>query len=244
MNANHTRRETFWVVLLSTVFAASAAGAAQPAAVSDWSQVRRLEPTSEVRVGVRGVGLIAYRVAYADERELVVLRFASPSPPSRVLRALRSIAPDLPATFGLRKDVVFDSIRFSHDGLFDGAAKIADVIELAREDVVEIQVTSTHGSKAAAIAGVAVGGAIGVGTAVSLAFKRCGASCADEQARMFVSVIGFPLAGGLLGYHAGGRKTETMTIYRASDPAAFVLDQITWQRLRGALPLSWRAATR
>ena len=76
-----------------------------------------------------------------------------------------------------------------------------------------------------------------------LGFKQCGSSCDDEKFLILLSVIGLPIAGGVLGYY-GGHHTVEAVIYRAPQPVADVLDEATWQRLRQTLPASLRGPER
>ena len=58
---------------------------------------------------------------------------------------------------------------------------------------------------------------LGAYIGTSLAFTDCGASCSDEKFLAGLSVVGLPIALGLLGYY-GGSHTVGGMIYRA--PAA------------------------
>ena len=70
--------------------------------------------------------------------------------------------------------------------------------EFQRDAVARVQ-RHTRGSILGAVIGAAAGGFLGVGTAVALADKQCGQSCADEKALIGLSLVGMPAAGGFLG---------------------------------------------
>jgi hypothetical protein len=65
-----------------------------------------------------------------------------------------------------------------------------------------------------AVAGAGGGLLLGAFIGTALAFKDCGGGCGDEKFLIGLSVVGLPVALGLLGYHAGGRTVGGM-IYRA-----------------------------
>ena len=91
---------------------------------------------------------------------------------------------------------------------------------IARADVDEIkQWTGRRGSVLGGIAGGAAGGFAGLYTFMSMMYKQCGRSCADEEFFAWSSLIGMPVGGALLGYHlAPGQRTLT-TIYRRTPSA-------------------------
>ncbi len=60
-----------------------------------------------------------------------------------------------------------------------------------------------------AIGGVA-GFLVGVPIAVSLGFKQCGGSCADEGAGMLAALIGLPVAGAFAGRALAGKGKRTL----------------------------------
>ena len=85
-------------------------------------------------------------------------------------------------------------------------------IVVARTDVAEVSKPMRR-SLVGGVLGTAVGGVLGVGSAVTLAFKQCGGSCNDEKLLLWGSLIALPIAGGYGGARLGavGRWT---TVYR------------------------------
>ena len=226
--------------LMVAALAPAAAASDRPADPANWTRVERLEPGTEVTVVVRSSGPSNYRAVFADRLRLVVLRFLNPKPPGRVLQALKAIGPQWTAVLAGGIAYTSGSVLVSRDGIFDHAVKLADVVGVPRDDVVEIRGTVRRGSVVGAVLGASAGGVIGFFSAMSLAFKQCGGSCSDEQTLMMLSLVGLPVGGGLLGYYGGGRTSAPVTIYRAPQAEALVLDDAMWQRVRQALPASLR----
>ena len=71
------------------------------------------------------------------------------------------------------------------------------------------------GSVGGAIAGAAGGFFLGLYTATLLAYKDCHGNCGDEQALIGISLVGFPVLGGVLGYSLGGGNRGLEKIYIA-----------------------------
>lgn len=87
-------------------------------------------------------------------------------------------------------------------------------LQIARDDVREIRRwTGRRGSKLGAVIGAGGGVFLGYVWAVALATKQCGGSCADEKLLMGVSLVGFPVAGGLAGYYIPKTSRTLTTIY-------------------------------
>jgi hypothetical protein len=63
------------------------------------------------------------------------------------------------------------------------------------------------------VIGAAGGFALGFASAVALADKQCGGSCADERMLIGASLVGMPIAGGLLGYRLPGGNRTLTTVY-------------------------------
>jgi uncharacterized protein YqgC (DUF456 family) len=230
--------------LMVAALAPVAAASDRPADLANWARVERLEPGTEVTVVVRSSGPSNYRAVFADRLRLVVLRFLNPKPPGRVLQALKAIGPQWTAVLAGGITYTSGSVLVSRDGIFDHAVKLADVVGVPRDDVVEIRGTVRRGSVVGAVLGASAGGVIGFFSAMSLAFKQCGGSCDDEKALMALSLVGLPIAGGLLGYYVGGSGGRLETVYRAPQAEALVLDDAMWQRVRQALPPSLRGRNR
>ena len=87
-------------------------------------------------------------------------------------------------------------------------------LRIPRTDVSEIrQSTGRRGSLLGAVIGAAGGFALGFVSAVALADKPCGGSCADERILVGAALVGMPIAGGLLGYRLPGGNRTLTTIY-------------------------------
>jgi hypothetical protein len=88
---------------------------------------------------------------------------------------------------------------------------------IPRTEVEEIrQWIGRRGSRRGAIIGAAAGFALGFVSALSLSYKQCGGSCADERVLIGASLVGMPIAGGLLGYRLQGDRRVLTTIYLKS----------------------------
>jgi hypothetical protein len=88
-------------------------------------------------------------------------------------------------------------------------------VRIARPSVAEIrEITRRRGSKLGAVIGAGAGGFLGFVTALNLALRDCGGDCRDERFLVGLSLVGAPVAGGVLGYFAGGARTNL--IYRRS----------------------------
>ena len=87
---------------------------------------------------------------------------------------------------------------------------------VARAAVVEIRDATRRGSKPGAIVGAGAGAFLGYLMSLNLAFRDCGGNCSDERVLIGVALVGTPVAGGFLGYHAFGRRNQV--VYRRSPP--------------------------
>ena len=94
-----------------------------------------------------------------------------------------------------------------------------DVLQrIPRPDIVAITMPpQRRGSLIGAAIGAGGGFILGFASAVHFAYKQCNGSCSDEKAFMALSLVGFPVAGGLLGYQVNARTTQRV-IYRAPTP--------------------------
>ena len=92
---------------------------------------------------------------------------------------------------------------------------------------IQTQTPRRRESLIGAVIGAAGGLVLGYVSAVHLANKQCHGSCGDEKALMALSLVGLPIAGGLLGYHAG-RQTTQEVIYR--EPGVCVSTRRMWTR--------------
>ena len=86
---------------------------------------------------------------------------------------------------------------------------------IPRSEIVAIKMPpKRRGSIVGAAVGAGAGFVLGFASAVHLAYKQCNGSCSDEQTLMALSLVGFPIAGGLLGYQSSPRMTQEV-IYLA-----------------------------
>jgi len=195
--------------------------------VSDWSRVQQLRPGTEATLTVNGSSAAKVRLLVASDDAVFVLKPGGPKLSGRVSRALIGVGSQWPAVFsGGGAYSLADGVRVADGGVFDGSRKVADlalVVQRApREDVRELRVAGKRkgnkrmaaiGAVAGAGAGLLVGGLVGL----SMGDKDCGSSCTDEKALVGLSVIGLPVALGLLGCYGGGHTVGGM-IYRAPPP--------------------------
>jgi hypothetical protein len=192
--------------------------------VSDWSRVQQLQPGTEITLTVTGTPAVKAQLLVASHDAVFVLKPGGPKLPDRVSRALVCVGSQWPAVFsgGVAYSLA-DGVRVADAGVVDGTRKVADLAQgvqrTPREDVREIRVPGQRkGNTRMAAVGAAVGAGIGllVGAYVglSMADKYCGSSCSDEKALVGLSVIGPPIALGVLGYYRGSRTVGGM-IYRA-----------------------------
>ena len=191
---------------------------------SGWLRIEALQPGIEITLAVTGTPAVKTQLLIASHDAVFVVRPGGPKLPDRVSRALVGVGSQWPAVFG--GGVAYslaDGVRVADGGVFDGTRKVADLAQLVqrapREDVREIRVAGKRkGNKPMAALGAGVGFFLGASIAVGLGYKLCGASCSDEKFLAGLSVIGLPVALGLIGYYGGGHTVGGM-IYRAP-PAA------------------------
>ena len=192
--------------------------------VSDWSRVQQLQPGTEITLTVTGTPAVKAQLLVASHDAVFVLRAGGPKLPDHVSRALIGVGSQWPAVFsGGAPYFLADGVRVADGAVFDGNRRVADLAQVVkrapREDVREIRVPGQlKGSKLKAAVGAGVGFFLGASIAVGLGYKLCGASCSDEKFLAGLSVIGLPVALGLLGYYGGGHTVGGM-IYRAPPPA-------------------------
>jgi hypothetical protein len=189
----------------------------------DWARVRRLAPGTQVTVTVSGSPPAVRYVIAANESDVTALNLTVPAIPSAATSVLRAVASDHPEYFPAAQQgssfLLDDNVRLGPDGVFVADRKVADlgqVVErITRSDVREISSgMRTRGSIAGAVGGAAGGLLLGYFAAINLAYKQCGDSCTDEKVLMGLSLVGLPVAAGVLGYKAFGRTTSDI-IYRA-----------------------------
>ena len=82
-----------------------------------------------------------------------------------------------------------------------------------------------RGSKRNAIIGAGAGAFLGYLTALNIALRDCGGNCNDERFLVGLALVGTPVAGGLIGYHAFARRNEL--VYRRSAGAFTPADPAT-----------------
>jgi hypothetical protein len=189
---------------------------------ADWARVKRLEPGTQITLAIRGSQAGARYFVLATDDDLTVINLTHPAIPADAQAVLRGVAARHPEYFAAAQNggifVLEGNVRLGPDGVFVGDRKVTDPGSLAertvRADVSEIRtLRRTRGSIFGAVGGAAGGFLLGGVLALNLAFKNCGGGCGDEKALIGLSLVGLPVAGGLLGYHAVGRKMDV--IYRA-----------------------------
>jgi hypothetical protein len=204
--------------------APSSAGDQDPDEASGWLRVEALQPGIEITLTVTESPAAKVRLLVASHDAVFVLRPGGPKLPDRVSLALVGVGSRWPAVFsGGAPYSLADGVRVADGGVFDGSRKVADLAQVVqrtpRGDVSEIRVAGQRkGNKRMAAVGAGAGFLVGALVGLSMADKYCGSSCSDEKALVGLSVIGLPVALGLLGYYGGGHTVGGM-IYRAP-PAA------------------------
>jgi len=191
---------------------------------SDWSRVRELAAGTEITVTIQGRTAGRRSFIAADGSGLTVLNIDGPRLPSGARRALVDLASNHPEFLVRAKTggtvLLDDHVRLTPDGLFMAGRRVVDlgaVETIARGDVAEIArcATVNRGPAAAgAIAGGLAGVVAGWHLTRVLAMSPCHGSCTTNEGLIGVSLVGLPIAGGWLGYHALAHKAEAV-IYRA-----------------------------
>ncbi len=237
-SANRVIRTAIAVPLIGGALAAQAAADARR--TDNWNRVTALQPGTIVAVTARDAAPTHYLAVFADSQTLVVVRFVQAQSLERVECALRDLPPASLATLSAAS-IRVDGITFSHGTVLDRAIKVAEIVPLPKDDIVEIEITGRgrRGSATGAVIGVGVGIGAALLIAPQILFRRCGGSCNDELALFYGTAIGLPVGGGVLGYY-GGRDAGTRVIYRAPAVQPLVLDEAAWQRVRRELPPSLR----
>jgi hypothetical protein len=190
---------------------------------SGWLRVEALQPGTEITLTVTSTPAVKAQVLVASHDAVFVLRPGGPKLSDRVSLALVGVGSQWPAVFS--GGVAYsrtDGVRVADGGVFDGSRKVADLAQVVqrtpREDVREIRVAGKRkGNKALAAVGAGAGFLLGASIGGAMAFTDCGASCSDEKVLAPLSVIGLPIALGLLGYYGGSHTVGGMT-YRAPPP--------------------------
>jgi hypothetical protein len=188
---------------------------------SAWSRVRRLAPTTEIIVAVKGSPpAIRYFVA-ADEASLTVMNVTDPTLPPAAMRVLLDMASNRREYFTTRKGAfVYKDVRVGPDDVFVAEQKVANlqhVIETsARTAVAEIK-TRQKGRGIWGHLGPLGGyfvGALSGGFVAGLACQAAvGGGRCDTGAFLTGALVG-GIVGGGYGFGAANRETEDV-IYRA-----------------------------
>jgi hypothetical protein len=191
---------------------------------SGWLRVEALQPGIEITLTVTGTPAVKARLLVASHDAVFVLKPGGPKLSGRVSGALIGVGSQWPAVFGGGGAYVLaDGVRVADGGVFDGRRKVADIAQAVqrtpREDVSEIRVPGQrNGNTVLAAVGAGAGFLLGAIIGGALAFTDCGSSCRDEKVLAGLSVVGLPIAFGVLGYYGGGHTVGGM-IYRAPPPA-------------------------
>jgi hypothetical protein len=193
----------------------------QFASASDWSRVTRLRPGTDVEVTAAGAPAGRRYVVHVDDATLTVLDTSLPSLPRGVAAELRTIAAEDPGVLQRALETspyVHGRLRIEPGGVFHDDRRVAAitdvVIEIPRVDVLAVSRRVRRGSTIGAVAGSLAGLLVGLRTTGTLMFKQCGGSCNDEKALIGASLIGLPIAAGVLGYHVAVRTVDVIG-YRA-----------------------------
>jgi hypothetical protein len=194
-----------------------------PSAAADWARVRNLAPGTEIVVAVTGSPAGVRYVIVATDSDLTVLNATEQAVPPAARSVLRDVASEHPEYFAAAQQgssfMLDNNVRLGPDGVFVANRKVADlgqVVErIVRSEVREIRSSMRpRGSVIGAVGGAAGGLLLGYLAAVNLAYKQCGDSCTDEKVLIGLSLVGLPVAGGVVGYTAFRRQTSE-TVYRA-----------------------------
>lgn len=189
----------------------------------DWGRVLKVRSGTPIILEIRNDPPVRREFVTADHSMLVTLNREHPALPVQAKRDLgalvREYADSVSLAFtpgGLR----YKSVVVKQDGVFvDGAliAATGEIIERRpRTDVVEISnLAVRRGSRvlgaAGAVAGLAAGLRIAYG--ILLSDEPCG-TCRDEKIMATAAVVGMPIAGGVLGYHAHRHTVRTVIYLR------------------------------
>ncbi len=178
------------------------------AADGNWAGLARMARGTEIvlrtteRPDARRV-FIAY-----DEASVTVLNVNDPVLPAAVARQLREVAMIVPDVFDLGRTGHFfetkDGVRVGDGAVFVGAARLCDLAQIVervpRSSVVLVRGTGeVTASRGAVIAGVVVGGVLGVGAFVGATECRIAESVTGCKAQL-TAPLWTPVLGGLLGY--------------------------------------------
>jgi len=189
---------------------------------TDWSRVRKLDQGTEVAVTVKGRATETHCIVSTDEASMTVLNVTDPAlrpAEAHLLNELACKHPESLAAVRAGATVPLgQNMRLTQDGVFAGDQKrvaLAQIVQaIPRIDVAEVKRKVTRGSAPGAIGGAAGGFLIGWALAVHLGLSvQCQPNCGAVEAGIALSLVGLPIAGGILGYHAFARTTEEV-IYR------------------------------
>jgi hypothetical protein len=192
--------------------------------LSDWRGVMRLDVGQPLLISARGVALAERYLVAVDDRRLVLLDLTDPTLAAGdrswlVGLTQRSTPALLDALNGM--DVRRDGMRLSRDGVYRDDRRVGDLTrwlsEISRADVVAVSRPAERSGSGLRTATTAVYALCGFGLgffgASTVAFRPCGATCDDERAIIYGSLIGGPAAMGFIGWRRSGPRGVT-TIYR------------------------------
>jgi hypothetical protein len=123
---------------LSAVLLSCWPATAQTTSLSDWSRVLRLEPATEVIVAVAAGGIGTYRMAFADDFTLILVRPIGGKLPPGAERAIEVVGANWPAVLGGREMIV-DRVRVTAESLIDGGIRVGNVFRIPRAAVSEVR---------------------------------------------------------------------------------------------------------
>ena len=195
---------------------------------SGWLRVEALQPSTEITLTVTGTPAAKAQLLVASHDAVFALRPGGPKLSGRVSRALIGVGSQWPAVFsGAAAYSLADGVRVADGAVYDGNRQVADLAQVVqrtpREDVSEVRVAGQRkGNKLMAAVGAGAGFLVGAYVGLSISDKYCGVSCSDEKFLAGLSVIGLPVAFGLLGYYGCSHSVGGM-VYRAPAPAGDAL---------------------
>lgn len=216
---------TIFVCCTVVLLAAPTPGAAQPSAPwTDWARVRNLQIGDEITVTTATVSSRDYRMAFADESRLVLVRPLGRLSAAAV-DAMRRVGQDWPAVLGGREQLQ-GGVRIWRRGIEEAGAPVAEIEVLPREAIAEIRHTHKIDAETVLLDIASIGAFL----------AASGSSSYHEETKRRNQVMpGSNLfAPGLVERPVDPREI----VYRTAPGKAVPLDDAAWNRLLQTLPLS------
>lgn len=216
-------------VLLGHLFllACVAPAIAQAPAWTDWARVRNVPAGDEIIVVTTTGAEREYRMAFADEAQLVLARPLARMSPA-VLDAMRRVGPNWPAVLGGRV-MVIDAVRISPGTIQEASERVSAIDVLPRGSVREVR-RPGNAQLVSTLMDIAAVGAV-IGARSTRGYEQ------EERRR-----AGFPTASGgfptTFDWDNRTRIDPRDIIYRAIPGALTPTDDATWQQQLRGLPKS------